>query len=195
MHETRQTLIERVRNRQDERSWEEFDETYRGYIIGIVRKMNFDYHENEDLVQMILLKLWKSMDQFDYRPDECRFRSWVAIISKNAIKDYLSAKKNKLQSKGDPQENNLEIEDHRMDKIDELVFDEWKEFVSRKAWDVVQNKFSEKVQTCFLKFSKGLSAEEIAKEMQLDTNTIYVYKKRVETVLKTEIIKLNRELG
>lgn len=195
MHETRQTLIERVRTQQDEQSWEEFDDTYRGYIIGIVRKMNFDYHENEDLVQMILLKLWKSMDQFDYRPDECRFRSWVAIIAKNAIRDYLSSKKNKVQSKSESSDESLEIEDNRMDDIDQLVFEEWKEFVSRKAWDVVQSKFSEKVQTCFLKFSKGLSAEDIAKEMQLDTNTIYVYKKRVEAVLKTEIIKLNRELG
>jgi RNA polymerase sigma factor (sigma-70 family) len=195
MHETRQTLIERVIARQDEQSWEEFDHTYRGYIIGIVRKMNFDYHENEDLVQMILLKLWKSMEQFDYRPDECRFRSWVAIVSKNAAKDYLNSKKTKIQSKGEHEESSLEIEDHRLNEIEELVFEEWKEFVSRKAWDVVQSKFSDKVQNCFLKFSKGLNAEDIAKEMSLDTNTIYVYKKRVEAVLKTEIIKLNRELG
>ena len=47
----------------------------------------------------------------------------------------------------------------------------------------------------FLQFSKGKSAEDIAKEFDLDSNTIYVYKKRVEAVLKTEIIKLNRELG
>lgn len=192
MFETRQTLIERVRTQKDEGSWEEFDATYRGYIIGIVRKMNFDYHENEDLVQMILLKLWKGMEKFDYRPNECRFRSWVAIVAKNCTRDHLASKKTKLKA-NDPIEEN--IEDSRLDMIEELVFEEWKEFISKKAWDVVVEKFSQKVIDTFLAFSKGSNPDEIAEDLNIDRNTVYVYKKRVETVLKTEILKLNSDLG
>ena len=192
MQDTRQTLIQRVRQDADESSWSEFDKTYRPYIIGIVRKMNFDYHENEDLAQLILMKLWKGMADFEYRPNECKFRSWVAIVSKNAIRDFIANKQRKVKEQS---ELELDLEDRRLGMIDEWVFDEWKEFVSQRAWTVVEEKFSQNVIDTFLMFSKGLKAEDIANELKMDKNTVYVYKKRVEAVLKSEILKLNRELG
>ena len=55
---TRQTLIAKIRNQHDDRSWEEFVYFYERYIFVVVNKMGVSYQECEDLVQKVLLVLW-----------------------------------------------------------------------------------------------------------------------------------------
>ena len=192
MAETRFTLIQKMKNNPDENSWDEFDQTYRPYIIGIVRKLNFDYHENEDMTQMIMVKLWKGLQNFDYRPGECRFRSWVAIVARNAVTQNLSLNRNKMLKKMD---GDLEVDGVSAPEIEEVAFEEWKEFILQKAMEYTQQQFKEQVFEVFLKFTEGMKAEEVAVATGVAPGSVYVYKKRVEAVLKKEILRLNEELG
>lgn len=191
MNETRFTLIQRMKNNPDENSWEDFDRTYRAYIIGIVRKLNYDYHENEDLAQMIMLKLWKGLENFDYKPGQCKFRSWVAIVSRNAVIQNAQLNRNKMFKKMD---GGVEIENTSLPEIEEIAFEEWKEFILQKAMEATQAQFTEQVFDIFLKFSNGMKPDDIAEETGVASNTVYVYKKRIEAVLKKEILRLNQEL-
>lgn len=191
MTETRFTLIQRMKNNPDENSWEDFDGTYRAYVIGIVRKLNYDYHENEDLTQNIMLKLWKGLESFDYNPGQCKFRSWVAIVSRNAVIQNAQLNRNKMLKKMD---GGLDVDKSSIPEIEEIAFQEWKEFILQKAMEATQAQFSDQVFDIFLKFSKGMKPEEIAEETNVAANTVYVYKKRVEAVLKKEILRLNQEL-
>ena len=192
MAETRFTLIQKMKNSPDENSWVDFDQTYRPYIIGIVRKMNYDFHENEDLAQMIMVKLWKSLGKFDYRPGECKFRSWVAIVARNTFLKQISLKRNKVFKDVD---DSVEIEGASLPEIENVAFEEWKDFILQKALENTSTQFSKQVFEIFLKFSKGMKPDDIAEETGVASNTVYVYKKRVEAVLKKEILKLNQELG
>ena len=65
-YRTRQTLLERLRDRYDDSSWQEFIDTYRGYIFVVVRRMNINEADAEDLVQQVLLKLWEELPDFAY---------------------------------------------------------------------------------------------------------------------------------
>ena len=54
---TRQTLLVRVQNQSDEKSWEEFAGYYRRYIYMVARNMRLSHHDAEDVLQRTLLKL------------------------------------------------------------------------------------------------------------------------------------------
>ena len=188
---TRQTLIERVSNSKDEKSWQEFVNIYRPYIQGFMLKMGLDFHEAEDLAQTVLLKLWKKMPEFEYRPGECRFRSWLAIVSRSLLRDHRNLKQNKMRDQLDHDEI-PEVEVSA--EIESLCLSEWKEFISNMAWERISQRFKPEILEVFLQSSEKEIAD-IAEEFGIAENTVYVYRKRVETALKKEIFNLNYELG
>lgn len=188
---TRQTLIERVSKSKDENSWQEFVHIYRPYIQGFMLKMGLDFHEAEDLAQTVLLKLWKKMPEFEYRPGECRFRSWLAIVSRSLLKDHRNLKQNKMR---DQLEHSEIPEVEVSSEIEAICLSEWRDFISKLAWERISRRFSPEALDIFMQSSEKEIAE-IAKEYGFAENTVYVYRKRVETALKKEIFNLNYELG
>ena len=58
---TRMTLLSKVKNKHDDQSWNEFVTFYKRYIAGIVHKMNFPADEVDDIVQTVLLQVWKKL--------------------------------------------------------------------------------------------------------------------------------------
>ena len=53
---TRQTLLEKIRLTNDDQTWEDFSHYYGGFINAVLRSMGFDFHDCEDLRQIILIK-------------------------------------------------------------------------------------------------------------------------------------------
>ncbi|MCM8533609.1 MAG: sigma-70 family RNA polymerase sigma factor [Lentisphaeraceae bacterium] len=188
---TRRTLIERVTNSADESSWDEFVNIYQRYVLGFMLKMGINFHEAEDLTQKVMVKLWKKLPEFEYRPGTCRFRSWLAIISRSLIRDHRNLKQNKLNS----QMSDEEVPDVEITaEIETISLIEWKEFISKLAWERVSKRFNQLALDVFLQSSHKEIAD-IAEDFGLAENTVYVYRKRVETALKKEIHNLNYELG
>ena len=63
---TRKTMLIRLQNQYDEHSWEEFVATYRQYIYNVIRRMNLNHHDALEIVQIVLIKLWKKLPEFNY---------------------------------------------------------------------------------------------------------------------------------
>ena len=188
---TRQTLIERMTKSKDDKSWHEFVEIYQRYIQGFMLKMGLDFHEAEDLTQTLLIKLWKKLPEFEYRPGECRFRSWLAILSRSLLRDHRNLKQNKMRSRI----NDEEIPETQVQaEIEAVCLSEWRDFISKLAWESISERFNAQKLDMFLQSSEK-SIAQIAEEHGLSENTVYVYRKRVETALKKEIYNLNYELG
>ena len=57
-YNTRVTLFEKIKNQQDDASWEEFVRFYERFIYSIARKNTLSPEESQDLTQQVLLKLW-----------------------------------------------------------------------------------------------------------------------------------------
>ena len=188
---TRLTLIQRVSDKKDEQSWQEFVDIYRNYILSFITKMGIDYNEAEDVSQKVLLKLWDKMPEFEYRPGECRFRSWMVIICRSIIKDHRNLKQNKMRAKIDYDEA---PETEVSAEVDTIALEEWKEFISKKAWENITPQFKPEIIEVFLLCSQK-SIADIAEEKGIAENTVYSYRKRVSTALKKEIYNLNYELG
>ena len=184
--------MQRLKNKDDDKSWEDFSDAYRGFIFSILNRMRVDASLIDDLMQDILLSVWKSMPGFEYNPSKGRFSSWLATIAINTVKSA-QLKKSRLlarEQKVYNQQPHLEEGD-----LESMIEREWAEFLTKTAWQNVSQNLSEVMRQCFEGFMDGKSLVNVAAEMGLPDNTVRVYKRRVNTMMKREIFRLGEFMG
>ena len=194
---TRQTLLEKLKDRYDEASWQEFQETYNPYILRILRALNMNKHDCQDLQQNIMLIAWKSLPNFEYNPDRGSFRAWISTVTRRETAHFIKKRQKTFVSLNSDEADKLKetLDNLSKPEIDDSITKEWQAFISEKAWDNIKPRFSDKVIEVFQRISKGEGVETIAEDTGISESSVYVYKKRVLNSLQKEILKLERELG
>ena len=181
---TRHTLLERVRDRLDEKSWEDFIEIYRPYIYYFVRRMNIAHEEAEDITQNTLVKLWDKLPEFKHSFRTGAFRSWLCKIVKNQTINIINRQKNlseKLKQMA------VTIEQTSSNEMERMAKEEWNSYISNLAWKEVEQEFDENAREAFLMSMKNISAEEIAEKLGINYKSVYVLKKRIKDRMKEKI--------
>ncbi|MCM8530938.1 MAG: sigma-70 family RNA polymerase sigma factor [Lentisphaeraceae bacterium] len=195
-YKTSITLVQKMRNLHDEKSWDRFTETYTPYMRMIILSMGLKHHDMEDLVQSIILKAWKNLPNFDYRPDKGSLRSWLKTITKNTVFSFLKRKSTSESSLDEIQEKSLiNYNPITEAEIYECMDKQWEIYIANLAWENVKDEFGETVQQIFLKLSGGESIEQIAVNLEIKENTVYQSRKRVKSRLHREIRRLNYDLS
>ena len=190
-YKTRLTLMERLKNSGDEKSWNEFNQVYRRYIYSIVKSMDVAESRIDDLIQDVLLSVWKALPGFEYNNGKGRFSSWLATITVNKVKSAKLQKSRQLNREHKVYEQQAEMSQNDLEKM----FDkEWAAFLTQKAWENISTDLSETMRQCFEGFMDGKKIKDIAKNLNLPENTVSVYKRRVSTIMKREIHRLREEL-
>ena len=194
---TRKTLLRKVKDQSDVKSWDEFIHFYRRYIYVVARNMNLNHHDAEDITQRALVKLWDKIPDFDY--DRCRgtFRSWLCTIIRNMVINFVK-KKSRMLTCLDHDEKNSTVKylnNVSVTDLDAIVDKEWRNFLMNSAWNSIKESLNDNMRDVFLAFNKGLTLQQIAQKFDLKENTAYVYRLRVEEKLSKAITKLETSLG
>ena len=105
---TGQTMLLRLRDKHDDDSWEEFVSYYKQYIYNIVRYMKLNHHDATEIVQLVIIKLWKKLPTFKYDEHRGRFRNWLHTVTANQVKDFLRKKGAALSHLPDPEKKKEE---------------------------------------------------------------------------------------
>jgi len=190
---TRNTLLQKVKNQYDESAWQDFCKYYTPYIKILLKRLDADSTDVDDITQLVLLQLWKDLPSFDYEQGKGKFRSWLSVMVRNQAYTYFR-KRTALKKKHDHFESFL-LKDSQKSEYEKIVEDEWQNYMTRLAWDNISECFNEETLQVFKLALSGKSNKEIALSEGLKENTVSVYKKRVKLVLHKEIIKLNDELS
>jgi RNA polymerase sigma-70 factor (ECF subfamily) len=184
------TLIQRVKNRLDDKSWEEFARWYEPYIKAIAYKSGVPLPHIDDLCQDILLRVWKSIENFEYNPEKCKFRSWLTTVSRNQIYTFFSREKKKQNDV----EVNEEILGPEEAELNEIIEKEWQAYIVTLALKKVRENFSGNVVDIYLAFQDGLTIDLVAKKYDVSESSVYVYNKRVKAAVTREIVLLVNDL-
>ena len=192
-YNTRMTLIAKIQDQQDERSWEEFIYFYEGYIFLVVKNLGVDEDEIKDLVQTVLLTLWESLPTFNYEPGKSKFRTWMTTVIRNKVYSHFRTV-GRYRKRMEKVAEGIEDEGDMPD-IYKVAEDNWKAHISNLAWEKIRHSFSEIGQESFLLFAKGKSAQEIADETNQKLNTVYVTQKKIVHKLSREIRLLQEDLS
>src|SRR5687767_1262172 len=86
---TRISLLERLKDAEDHKSWQEFFTTYGGFIYAAAVKCGLTRTEAQETVQETVIAVAKKMPEFTYDPKLGSFKGWLMRLTHWRIKDQL----------------------------------------------------------------------------------------------------------
>ncbi|WDE96173.1 RNA polymerase sigma factor [Lentisphaera profundi] len=193
---TRFTLLQRLSNQYDEDSWEDFVHYYEKYIFMVCLGCGFSHHDSKEIVQLVMLKLWKKLPDFNYDKNK-RFRSWLCRVTRNTALDYFrqQQRQEKYLQKAFESEHWAYYREDSLPEMEAMAEREWQNYIVNIALENLRSKISDKMVEVFLALEAGQSATDIAEDMDLPRNTVYVYQKRMQAKLSEEVRRLSADLS
>ena len=98
--ETEITLLDRLRNGTDSLAWREFSDRYRRFILAVAKKRGCSDHTVEEIVQDVMLEVFRERDDFVYDRSRGRFRDWLAKVTCNKIAEHYRQPAQRIRGRG-----------------------------------------------------------------------------------------------
>ncbi len=205
---TRMSLIEQLANWEDQRTWDEFYQTYWRLIYSVSVKSGLGPDEAFDVVQETVLsvaKQWKKGQKYD--PSKGSFKTWLMNITRWRIADQFRKKQRNPaamnQSGGTPGEDGegrstvtierLAGEDGE-ETLERMWENEWMYNLSEVAIERVKKQVSPKQFQIFHAYViKEWDTARVKEELGVSQAQVYLAKHRVGGLIKKEIEVLKKE--
>lgn len=97
---TRPTLLERLRDAADPLAWDEFFGRYWPLVYAAARHRGCSDHTAEEIVQEVMLKVFRQRDIFRYDPERGRFRDWLRTLVRNQVAEYRRGPAQRVRGQG-----------------------------------------------------------------------------------------------
>ncbi len=189
---TRDTLINRLKSKEDDQSWEEFIANYGKFIYSIISTLGITEQHIDDLYQQISVKIWNSIDNFDRKQKKGSFRNWIYTLSKHTVLNFIKREQSAQNKYSNLQQSHPD--QFQSPEIEEIIDEEWNKHISELAFENISKKVSERAMQAFVSQFEGEAAEETAKRLGYDIKTIYIYRARIKSKLMAEIQNLKELL-
>ncbi|NQZ56356.1 MAG: sigma-70 family RNA polymerase sigma factor [Lentisphaeraceae bacterium] len=196
-YSTRYTLLQRARNQSDAQAWEELISFYRKYIYVIIRSMNVSSQDSEDILQLVLVKLWKHLPDYHYDPEKSKFRFWLAKVTRNEVISFIRKQQSHARKLNQAEQEAQQAYLRHIDtpEIEHIVTREWELFISNTAMENIEKHFSSVAIRAFKLFSQGEKVKAIALQLEVKDDSVYKYISRIKFKLIEEIKYLQDELN
>lgn len=184
MQSTSISLIQRLGQQPAETDWERFHALYKPLLMYWgQQRLGLSQHEAEDLVQEVLVHLMEKLQEFEYQPDKT-FRGWLRVICLNRGRDYLRKKGRQPEALESGEMRRLHVDDD----VEFVTEQEYCQAISKQALNLMKEEFQETTwKACWLHTVDGLSANEIAQQLDISGNAVYLAKARVLKRLREEL--------
>jgi RNA polymerase sigma factor (sigma-70 family) len=186
---TRKTLIERARDPNDSEAWDDFAAYYHSFIRMLLTKLRVASDDIKDLSQDVLLKLWRSLPSMDLGLNDAKFRTWVATVIRNTVYTH-SAQTSSRQRR----ESMAVAPTSVPPDLEDIIEHEWREHVIEQVIDRLNSCFSGKAMDVFMLTLDGKAAEQIAAELDLTKDSVYVLRNRVRSRFLMEVRRMRNQL-
>src|SRR5579863_9045498 len=92
---TRYSLLSRLRNWDDQESWQDFFNTYWRLIYSFALKSGLTAAEAEDVVQETIISVAKNVEKFKRDRSLGSFKGWLRNLTRWRVADHLRRRANK----------------------------------------------------------------------------------------------------
>ncbi|WP_018971134.1 sigma-70 family RNA polymerase sigma factor [Rubritalea marina] len=197
---TRKSLIAKLDNWEDQRTWDEFYQTYWRLIYSVAIKSGLRSEEAFDCVQETILSIAKQSKKNLYDPSQGSFKAWLMNMTRWRINDQFRKRKKDTAMGGDDYEEGRKtavidrVEDPQGDVLGRLWEVEWKKNIADAALARVKAQVSPKQYQIFDYYVvKQWNVSKVQSHLGVTRAQVYLAKHRVGSILKKELEKLNED--
>ena len=189
---TRRSLLSRVKNPNDQESWDTFFKKYSRLVYSVATRAGLDHTEAEEAVQETFITLMKTMPHFKYDPSKS-FKSWLIHTTQFKILDQLRKRKRRhLKSASTRSEGRTatieRIPDPASLNVESIFEDEWREHIFKVAVEKVKQQVTASQYQIFdLYVLKKWSVSKIASTLGINSGKVYLAKHRIAKLVKREL--------
>jgi RNA polymerase sigma-70 factor (ECF subfamily) len=190
---TRPSLLIRLRDSCDGRSWQAFFDRYWRLIYGFARKCGLSSADSEDVLQDVIIEVFKSMPAFEY--DRCRgtFRAYLRTITQREVASGLrSAALRPAERLEEHVRGNgrSPLADPTGPDADEAWEKDWKRNLLLQCLDDVRVEIEPKTYQAFHLYAMlEWPVEEVAEFLKLSVSSVYTAKSRVLARVRERLAK------
>ncbi len=197
---TRKSLIARLDNWEDQRTWDDFYQTYWRLIYSVAVKSGLRSDEAFDCVQETILSIAKQSKKKLYDPEQGSFKTWLMNMTRWRINDQFRKRKKDTAMAGGEWDDDRKtavidrFEDPKGDLLGRLWDVEWKKNVADAALARVKAQVSPKQYQIFHYYViKQWDANKVQEHLNVSMAQVYLAKHRVGSVLKKELARLEED--
>ena len=198
---TRATLLHRLKDWEDQSSWQEFFDTYWKLIYGVARKAGLTDAEAQDVVQETLVSVAKHMPTFNYDPALGSFKAWLLNMTRWRMISQFRKRHPSVEPRPasdssttgmDPLQNVADPAGQALDAVWEA---EWENNLLEAAISKVKRRVDPlKYQIFDLYVNKDWPPEKVAASFGVSVDQVYVIKHRITETIKAEVKRLQTEI-
>jgi RNA polymerase sigma-70 factor (ECF subfamily) len=178
------SLLQRLRESPEQATWEKFVDMYTPLLVAWSRRLGLTEHDVADLVQDIFTILVEQLPRFRY-DDQKSFRAWLKTVLQNRWR-RLSQKRAAEMPAGS-----------HIDELPnpggwyELEEEEYRRYLVRRALELMQTDFEPATwRACWEFVVNDRPAADVAKQLGITVNAVYLAKGRVLRALREELAGL-----
>jgi RNA polymerase sigma factor (sigma-70 family) len=194
--QTRWSLIQRLKDWDDQESWREFFEAYWRLIYSVATKSGLTHAESEEVVQETILSVCRKMPEFRADPAAGSFKSWLLTLTRWRIGDQFRkrARAEALRhhrSAGpdlgtEPSTATEErVPDPAGSVLEAVWNEEWEANLLETALEKLKTQVKPKhYQVFYLLAVKEQPPSQVAKALGVNIGQVYLVKHRVGNLFK-----------
>jgi RNA polymerase sigma-70 factor (ECF subfamily) len=198
---TRTTLLQRLKNWQDQSSWQDFFDTYWKLIYSGALKAGLNEAEAQEVVQETMISVAKHMPTFEYDRAIGSFKAWLLTMTRWRITDQLR-KRRRLAAHDsvDDTDADARMTGKMMDPVSECLdalWDaEWQKNLLDAAIDKVRRRLDpQKYQIFDFYVNKEWPSDDVAKAFGISIDQVYLAKHRVTEMITEEVKRLEMKMS
>lgn len=196
---TRRSLLGRLKDWEDDRSWRDFFETYWRLIYSTARKGGLSDAEAQEVVQETVIAVAKQMKDFQYDPTVGSFKGWLKLITRRRIADqYRKRKPREIElMDGGTSEGGTRAMDRVPDAAgaaaDAAWEADWQQSLLDRAVELVRTQVSPRQFQIFdLYVLRQWPASQVAAALDISSAQVHLAKHRVQAQIKKEARRLEK---
>ncbi len=181
---TSPTLLDRLASDANGVAWGSFVDLYTPMLLAWCRRLGLSDADSADLVQTVFLTLYEKLPEFRYDPARS-FRAWLKTVLMNAWRNQARKKRTGMpDAVGTLDPDSIPDTDPRL----ELEEAEYRAHLVRRALLLMQEHFESSTwQACWEFVVNDRPANDVAAELGLTVNAVYLAKSRVLRHLRQEL--------
>ncbi len=195
---TRASLLERLKDLNDQEGWKAFFDTYWRLIYKAGRRAGLNDAEAQDAVQDTLMCVCKSMPTFEYDKGGS-FKAWLLQLTTWRVVDQIRKRMRQLelqdeQSRGSRKTDTVGKIPDPAAPLEAAWDQEWEDNIIHVALERVKRKVDGKQYQIFaLHLMKGWPVARISRALKINPGRVYLAKHRVSKLIQKEVMSLRKQ--